>query len=74
MQAVQSEVQQTSNNAVAKQIVSMLWEQAIAVQGPSKRPGDDAVIACNLVELITGLTPSPFVVKSGCVTVRDNGK
>ena len=52
---LQSEVDQAANDAVAIHILSTLWNEAIAVQGPCKRPGDDAIIVCNLIRLIAGL-------------------
>ena len=54
MQVVCSEAQLADTKAVAKQALAMLWEAAIAVQGPSERPGDDATIARTLIRTITG--------------------
>ena len=64
-QAVVREVLLACNNAAAKQTLSRLWEEARAVQGPSKRPGDDAVLVANLIELIVGLVPAPCLVRDG---------
>ncbi|CAL5220288.1 g2273 [Coccomyxa viridis] len=49
------ELKRASHVMVQWHIWSMLWEEAIKVQGPSKRPGYDADIAVNLIHLVTAL-------------------
>ncbi len=44
--------------AIAKAALRMLWEDTIAVQIPSKRPGIDAQIAYHLIKVMKGL-PNP---------------
>ena len=54
VQVMCSEAQLADTKAVAKQALAMLWEAAIAVQGPSERPGNDATIARTLIRTTTG--------------------
>ncbi len=54
MQAVHSELELMSDEAVMKQVLTTLWEEAIRMQGPSKRPGDNVVIFRHLSVLIQG--------------------
>lgn len=44
-----------------KQALCMLWGDVTAVPSPSKTPGWDADLACNLIRLVQGLALSLFV-------------
>ncbi|CAL5220286.1 g2271 [Coccomyxa viridis] len=52
MKAMHSELELMSDEAVMKQVLTTLWEEAIRMQGPSKRPGDNVVIFRHLSVLI----------------------
>lgn len=54
VQVVCLEAQLANTKAVAKEALTMLWEDAIALQGPSERPGENASIARILIKTITG--------------------
>ncbi len=57
VQVVCAEATLASCLPVAKQAMKLLWEDTIATQGPSEKPGVDAVIARNLFKLIAGALP-----------------
>ena len=63
MQVVCVEAQMAKGMVVAKQALSMLWKEAMATQGPSAKPGDDAVIARNLIKTMIGWIPLPILGK-----------
>ena len=52
----------------AKQALRMLWEDVVALQSPSRRPGKDANIARNLILLTAGL-PCPHLLREDAMGV-----
>ena len=59
VQVLCSEAKLAPTMPFAKKALAMLWEDAIAVQSPSERPGHDAIIARNLIKVMEGLPPVP---------------
>ncbi|CAL5220264.1 g2245 [Coccomyxa viridis] len=51
--ALCSRSQLAPSKEIAKQTLSILWDDAIAVASPSKTPGRDALIARSLIRLLT---------------------
>lgn len=60
------EAELAPSRPVAKQALSMLWKDVITVQSPSTRPGHDAIIARNLIKVVTGLSLSPCALTECC--------
>ena len=70
MQVLCSEAELAPDMPVARKALEMLWEDVIAVQAPSGRPGHDAIIVRNLIRLMTGLLPRHISVTKLCESVE----
>lgn len=64
-QVVCVEAQLAKEMAVAKQALRMLWGSVISKQGPSAKPGEDAIIVRNLIKTMIGWSPMLYAPSDG---------